>query len=530
MLRIFEIKLPLDHKNDCLPNAIAKALHVPLREIISWEIRRQAVDARKKSSIRLIYTVDATVSNERKLPGEKRGCRIIQSPDEAYHPVKPGKELLKGRPVIVGSGPAGLFAGLILAQAGYRPIILEQGKAVEERCRDVERFWQDGVLDENSNAQFGEGGAGTFSDGKLTTLINDTRCRKILDELVMAGAPEGILTSGKPHIGSDRLRLVVRGLRETIKLLGGDVRFLNRATGLRLRDAAVAGLEINWSDILECQVVVFAVGHSARDTFGMLHENGVVMAAKPFSIGVRIEHPQRLLNECRFGIFAGHERLGAADYKMAYHAPGGRSAYTFCMCPGGAVIAASSHRGGVVTNGMSLAARNGANGNAALLVNVGPEDFGDSHPLAGFAFQNRWENAAFLAGGQSYKAPAQLLVDFLASRPTQKFGEVAPTYRPGVVPANLDACLPRYVCDTLRLALPAFARQTPGFDLPEAVLTGVETRSSCPVRILRGENFQSSLGGLYPAGEGAGYAGGIMSASLDGIRVAEALIARFACP
>lgn len=529
MLRIFEIKLPFDHRDDDLPAAIANALRVPIRDLLSWEIRRQAVDARKKPAVRIIYTVDAEVRDEQRFL-KVVDPRIVATPDESYVPVSPGSESLPHRPVIVGSGPAGLFAGLVLARAGYCPLILERGKKVEERCVDVERFWRSGTLDSESNAQFGEGGAGTFSDGKLNSLINDPRCRTVLGELAAAGAPESILISNKPHVGTDRLRAVVRTIGDAITGLGGEVRFRSRVTGVRLHNGFVTGLEINGEEILECTAVVLAIGHSARDTFAMLLEKGLALVPKAFAIGLRIEHPQRLIDEAQFGAAAGHSRLGAADFKLAFHSPTGRSAYTFCMCPGGEVIAAASEQGGVVTNGMSFMARNKPNANAALLVNVAPDDFGGAHPLAGFAFQKKWEAAAYEAGGRCFAAPAQKLGDFLAQRPSTAFGEVLPSYRPGTVPSNLRDCLPDYVGDTIAQAIPAFDRQLNGFGLADAVLTGVETRSSCPVRITRGKDLQANIGGIYPCGEGAGYAGGIMSSAVDGIRVAEAIIARFAIP
>jgi uncharacterized FAD-dependent dehydrogenase len=530
MLRVFEIKLPLDHSQNDLLRAISDALQVSAREVLSWEIRRQAIDARKKTTIRLIYTVDVSLRHEAQLVGTVLVHRVIPTPDESYQPAKLGSEMLEHRPVVVGSGPAGLFAGLILAQAGYQPVILERGKAVDERCLDVERFWKDGILNPESNAQFGEGGAGTFSDGKLSTLINDLRCRKVLEELAMAGAPPAILVSNKPHIGTDQLRVVVRTIRELIIRLGGEVRFLNRVSGLRLRDCRLCGLEINDTGVLDCEAAVFAIGHSSRDTFNMLLKHGLTMIPKPFSVGMRIEHPQLLIDQAQYGAFAGHPRLGPADYKLAYHAPDGRSAYTFCMCPGGDVIAAASEPGGLVTNGMSLQARSGPNANSALLVNVGPADFPDDHPLAGFRFQREWEARAFRLARETYAAPVQSLADFIAGRFSKQLGHVAATYRPAVVPADLRACLPAYVCDTVKQAIPAFARRLKGFDLPDAVLTGVETRSSCPVRLVRGKDFQASISGLYPAGEGGGYAGGIMSSAVDGIKVAEAIISRFSPP
>jgi len=530
MLRLFELKLPLDHAPDDLPRTAAAAMRIPLADITSWEIRRTAVDARKKSEILLVYTLDLAVRHEDRLLKKKHGRRLTPAPDESYRPATPGSIPLPHPPIIVGSGPAGLFAGLILGRAGYRPVILERGRAVEDRCLDLERFWSQGFLDPESNAQFGEGGAGTFSDGKLTTRIHDPRCRKVLEELAAAGAPADILTSAKPHIGSDRLRIIVRSLRETIIGLGGEVRFSSRVSGLKLAAGQLQGVEINGTEVRECRTAVLAIGHSARDTFAMLHQAGLEMLAKPFAIGLRIEHPQAWVDQTQFGSFAGHPRLGAADYKLAVHADTGRYAYTFCMCPGGEVIAAATEPEGLVTNGMSLAARAGVNANSALLVDVGPADFPVPHPLAGFDFRREWEKRAFQSGGGNFTAPAQLLDDFFRIRPSQQFGSVLPTYRPGTRATDLDDCLPDYVSRTIRAAFPVFARQLPGFDRPDAVLTGVETRSSCPVRLIRNGDFQSSIGGIYPAGEGSGYAGGIVSAAVDGIRAAEAIITNFSPP
>jgi uncharacterized FAD-dependent dehydrogenase len=528
MLRIFEIALPLGHGPGALPQAIIDILQITPADLLTWEVRRQAVDARKKTGIKLVYTVDASLRQEEGRVSASPDRRISPVPDEIYHPVRPGAEPLPHRPLVVGSGPAGMFSALILTQAGYRPLVLERGKAVEERCLDVERFWRDGLLDPESNAQFGEGGAGTFSDGKLNTLINDPRCRKVLEELAAAGAPPSILVSAKPHIGTDRLRPVVRGLRETIIRGGGKVRFRARVTGLLVRDGVLSGLQVNGEEIIECEAAVLAIGHSSRDTIRMLLEQGLDLAPKPFSIGLRIEHPQRLIDEAQFGAAAGHPQLGPGDYKMAWHGEDGRSAYTFCMCPGGEVIAAASEAGGIVTNGMSQEKRAGQNANSGLLVNVRPTDFPGAHPLAGFQFQKQWESLAFRLAGESYAAPVQRLADFMANRPSVTLGKVRPTYRPGTVPSDLSRCLPAYVCATLRQAIPVFARRLRGFDMPDAALTGVETRSSSPVRMTRGEDFQSNIGGLYPAGEGAGYAGGITSAAVDGVRCGEAIIRRFA--
>ncbi len=408
---------------------------------------------------------------------------------------------------MVGSGPAGLFAALLLARQGYRPLLLERGKPVDERYRDVELFWSGGALAADSNLHFGEGGAGTFSDGKLTTLIHDPRCRKVLEEFVAAGADADILYLNKPHLGSDRLPAIVRRIRETIVALGGEVRFLSCVEDLRIKDGKMAGVAVAGQGSLEAPAVILAPGNSARDTFAMLMERGVQLQAKPFSIGVRVEHPQALIDEAQYGASAGHPRLGRADYKMFFHAPGGRSAYTFCMCPGGLVVAAATEAGGVATNGMSLFARDNANANSALLVGVSPADFGSDHPLAGVEFQRIWERKAFALGGSNYFAPVQRVGDFLADRPSTALGDIHPTYRPGWRLARLADCLPDYVTETLRQALPFFARRLPGFDRPDAVLTGIESRSSSPLRIVRDDAFESNIAGLYPAGEGAGYAG-----------------------
>ena len=528
MLRLNDLKLPLDHDEADLERAILDRLTARPSDVEEYFVRREAIDARKKGAIRVVYVIDVAVRHESTFRARHPNAECIDAPDLDYHPVTPGSQALRHRPVIVGSGPAGLFAALILARMGYRPLVLERGKPVAERHRDIERFWTTGELSPNSNLHFGEGGAGTYSDGKLATMIHDPRCRKVLEELVTAGAPDDILFQAKPHLGSDRLPSMVATIRDTITSLGGDVRFDSLVTGLRTGLEGVTGVEVAGQEVIDASVVIVAPGNSARDTFQWLFDAGVEMRAKPFSIGARVEHPQRVIDRAQYGPQAGHPRLGAADYKVSYHAPSGRSAYSFCMCPGGLVVASATEPGGICTNGMSLYARDHRNANSALLVGVTPSDYPSDHPLAGIEFQRQWERLAFVAGGGNFGAPMQLVGDFLRRRPSEAMGRVEPTYRPQGRPGNLDVCLPEFVTHTLRMALPFFAQRLAGFDAADAVLTGVETRSSSPLRIVRDETYESSLAGLYPAGEGAGYAGGIMSSAVDGIRVAEAVVRRFA--
>ncbi|QNB46665.1 hypothetical protein BR63_10330 [Thermanaerosceptrum fracticalcis] len=527
MIRVAGLKLSLEEGEERLLQLIAKKLHVKTHEIKEWHIYKQSVDARKSKMIYFIYTVDVVVKDEKFLLSKLNDPDISLTPDLAYEEVEAGAEVLKHPPVIIGTGPAGLFAGLLLAQRGYQPLLLERGDEVDKRSDKVRHFWNTGELDPESNVQFGEGGAGTFSDGKLTTLIKDKRCRKVLEELVQAGAPPDILYSFKPHIGTDILRQVVKSLRRRIQELGGQVFFRSKVTDLVLENQELRGLVINDREKLPCQAAILAVGHSARDTFLMLFKRKVQMVPKPFSIGVRIEHPQAMIDKIQYKHFAGHPRLGPADYKLVYHGKNGRSAYTFCMCPGGMVVAAASEPGHVVTNGMSEHARDGKNANSALLVGVTPQDFGDHHPLSGIAFQRRWESQAYQLGGSNYNAPAQLVGDFLQQKPSVCWGAVVPTYRKGVFLTDLRQCLPAYVTATLKEALDSFNQKMPGFAWEEAILTGVETRSSSPVRIVRNDTFQANVTGIYPAGEGAGYAGGIVSAAVDGLRVAEAIIHRY---
>nr|WP_314070240.1 NAD(P)/FAD-dependent oxidoreductase [uncultured Roseococcus sp.] len=526
MLRLHEIRLPLDHPPEALDAALAERLGAPAP---GFTIVRRGYDARNPKRIVLSYTLDVEMPGEEALLA--RGSPTIRpAPDMRYRFVAEAAGRMEERPVVIGTGPCGLFAGLILAQSGFRPIILDRGKQVRERTKDTWDLWRRGVLHPESNVQFGEGGAGTFSDGKLHSQIRDPVHfgRKVLEEFVKAGAPEEILYVSKPHIGTFRLVQMVEAMRETIEGLGGEYRFGQRVDGLEIETESdgtrrLAGVVLHTGERIATRHAVLAIGHSARDTFAMLHERGVAMTAKPFSIGVRIEHPQSLIDRQRFGPHAGHPLLGAADYRLVHHASNGRSVYSFCMCPGGTVVAAASEAGRLVTNGMSQYSRNERNANAGIVVGITPEDY-PGGPLAGVAFQRHWEERAFVAGGSSYAAPAQRVGDFLAGRASTHLGDVAPSYRPGVTPTDLSTCLPDFVAKAIREALPAFDRDLPGFALADAVMTGVETRTSSPVRIERGEDCQSlSLRGLFPAGEGAGYAGGILSAGVDGIRVAEAV-------
>ncbi len=522
MIRIDGLRLELDFTEEDLRRAAAKKLRLPPWALAGVKLAKKSVDARKKEEVHFVCAVDAAADgDEDKLLRRTAGARRV----EPYRYEPPPGRKLDQPPVVVGLGPAGLFAGLVLAQCGMRPLVIERGLPVEEREAAVKAFWQERRLNPECNVQFGEGGAGAFSDGKLTTGTGDGRIRKVLEELAAAGAPEAILTDAKPHIGTDRLPGVVKNIRNQILRLGGQVRFSTRLAGLRAQDGQLTGLWVEAAgkrELIETRHAILAVGHSARDVFALLEEAGLPLEPKAFSVGVRIEHPAALVDRAQYGPFAGHPRLGAAEYKLHRRLPNGRGVYTFCMCPGGTVTGAASEPGGVVTNGMSAWARDGENSNSALLVGVGPEDFGGPGPLAGVAFQRRIEQAAFRLGGGDYSAPAQRVADFLAGTPSRGFGGVRPSYRPGVVPADLSLCLPDFAADSLRTALPLLGRQLRGFDQGDAVLTAPETRSSSPVRVLRDESLQCpALRGLYPCGEGAGYAGGIVSAAVDGVRCAE---------
>ncbi|WP_347555155.1 NAD(P)/FAD-dependent oxidoreductase [Robbsia sp. KACC 23696] len=532
MLRISEIKLPLDHTEDALASAIharLAALHVPPEDLLRYTVYRRAHDARKRSDIKLTYIVDVDIKHEAAaLQHLKDQPHVVVTPDMRYKFVaKAAPDSVALRPVVIGMGPCGLFAGLILAQMGFRPIILERGKAVRERTKDTWGLWRKNVLHPESNVQFGEGGAGTFSDGKLYSQIKDPKFygRKVLEEFVLAGAPEDILFLSRPHIGTFRLVSMVEKMRATIHALGGEVRFESRVDDIQIEDGVVRGLVLSTGETLRCDHVVLSVGHSARDTFEMLHGRGVFMESKPFSLGFRIEHPQGVIDRSQFGSFAGHKLLGAADYKVVHHCSNGRAVYSFCMCPGGTVVAAASEPGRVVTNGMSQYSRNERNANAGIVVGITPEDF-PGGPLAGIAFQRQWEARAFELGGRDYRAPAQRVGDFLARRPSTKLGSVEPSYKPGVNLTDLSTALPDYVIEAIREALPQIDKKLPGFAMADAILTGVETRTSSPIRVRRNDAYESiNVKGLYPAGEGAGYAGGIYSAAIDGIKVAEALAA-----
>ncbi|MFI3210002.1 MAG: FAD-dependent oxidoreductase [Peptostreptococcaceae bacterium] len=528
MLRISNIKLGIDEDLSKIKDLVLKKLKIKEKDLEKYYIFKESIDARKRGRIDFVYTVDVKVKNEENILN--KGVKdVIKLKETRYLDVKMGKETLKSRPVIIGSGPAGLFASLVLAQRGYNPLMIERGLDVDNRSRDIDNFWEKREFKNNSNVQFGEGGAGTFSDGKLTTRIKDIRCRKVLEELVNFGSPDEILYSYKPHVGTDILIDVVRNIREEIKRLGGEVKFDSLVTDIEISNGNIKSVTINNNEKIETEVVILAIGHSARDTYKMLHKINVSITQKPFAIGARIEHPQTLINKSQYKEFFDHKRLGAADYRLVEHTSNERTAYSFCMCPGGSVIASASNEGEVVTNGMSEHKRDKDNANSGFLVNVKPSDFGSDDPLAGIYFQEKYERLAYTLGGKNYNAPVQLVGDFLNDKVTKEIGTVDPSYKPGYTFVDLRECLPEFVTNSMKEALVKLNNKLDGFSMYDAVLTGVETRSSAPVRIVRDEiTLESiSVNKLYPCGEGAGYAGGIVTAAVDGIKCAEKIIEQY---
>ena len=526
MLRLSEVKLPLDRTEADIQSVILKKLSIAPKDLIRYHIFKRSYDARKRGAVAFVYIIDVETTREQQLLQRfKKDPHIVPTPDTSYRYVAQAATTVEQRPIVIGCGPCGMFAGLLLAQMGFRPIILERGKAVHDRSVDTFGFWSKAKFNPESNAQFGEGGAGTFSDGKLYSRIKDAQHhgRKVLAELVNAGAASEILYINKPHIGTYRLVKIVENIRNTIASLGGETRFQSRVEQLNIENGQVCGVTLASGEYLPSQHVILAVGHSARDTFEMLHHAGVYIEPKPFSIGFRVEHPQAVIDKCRLGSQVGHPMLGAADYSLVHHCANGRSVYSFCMCPGGQVVAATSEVGRVVTNGMSQYERSGKNANSGIVVGITPEDYPGS-PIAGIEFQRRLEEKAFALGGGTYEAPGQLVGDFLAAQASTQLGAVKPSYKPGVHLCDLSSSLPDYAIAAIREAIPAFDKQLDGFAMHDAVLTGVETRTSSPICIKRGDDYQSlNTKGLYPAGEGAGYAGGILSAGVDGIKVAEAV-------
>ena len=528
MIKIPEIALPLDATNSDIIKAAAKQIKVSSNDIKNWRILRRSVDARKKNDVKFVYTVLADVGNaENAVMKKNRNAKITSYNEEIY--VVPEIKKPEKRPVVIGFGPGGMLAALVLAQAGACPIVFERGGSVEERSAAITLFRKGGAFSDISNVQFGEGGAGTFSDGKLNTGINDARIKKVFEEFVKAGAPDEILYEAKPHIGTDLLPKIVKNIREEIISLGGEIHFGEKLTGIITKEGKLSEIEITPNGknkyTLECDNLILAIGHSARDTFRMLYDSGFEMTQKNFSVGARIEHKQELINKSQYGSFYNHKALGAADYKLNVHLENGRGVYTFCMCPGGTVVCASSEEGGVVTNGMSEFLRDKENANSAVLVGVSREDFESDHPLAGIEFQRKLEKAAFNAGGKNYSAPTQRFEDFLKGKASKSFGDVKPSYEPGTAFCDISSLLPNEVSESLKEGIKRMDNRLRGFASPDALLTGLETRSSSPVRILRDENFESvNVKGVYPCAEGAGYAGGITSAAVDGIRCAEKII------
>lgn len=529
MLRINNFRVPVTSLTP-LERLAAKRLQLPRAAVVRADIVRRALDARRKNNISFVYSLDiqVTVPEGQVLSRLERDKDVSLAPQYRKEEIITGSETLEYPPVIVGAGPAGLLAALTLARYGFKPLLLERGRDVDRRTEDVAGFWRTGQFDGSSNVQFGEGGAGTFSDGKLTTRVTDPRMGEVLDAFITHGAPPEIKYVHKPHIGTDKLRTMVRNIRKEIIALGGTVEFESRVTDIKVVDGVLKGVIVNENRHIPCSVALFGIGHSARDTYQMLYSKGLAMEAKPFAIGVRIEHPQEMIDSAQYGPMAGHPALGAADYALVYHdKKSGRTAYSFCMCPGGQVVAAASEPGGLATNGMSLFNRASGIANSALVVNVTPDDFGPG-VLEGIAFQRQYERLAFELGGQSYHAPCATVGDFLSGKSGSTNYLVTPSYLPGVVPADLHRCLPSFVTQTLAGALPDFGRKIHGFDHPGAVMTGVETRTSAPVRIIRDREFMSlNIKGFYPVGEGAGYAGGIMSAALDGLNAALLIIKKY---
>lgn len=524
-IRLNNIVQDIEESIDELKTKAARKVGISESEIKTFRIAKESIDARKKNNIKFNYALLIDADNESKIVA-RANDKDVKIEEVRYDAeFEFGTKDMNHRPIIVGMGPAGMFAGLLMAQKGYMPLIIERGEKVELRTKSIKKFWTRAVLNSESNVQFGEGGAGTFSDGKLTTRIKDTRCDYILEEFVKAGAPEEILYVGKPHIGTDILKEVVKNIRETIIKLGGEVRFSSKLEDINIKDKKIKSVIVNGEEI-PCDNLILAPGHSARDTYEMLYKKGVFMSSKPFAVGVRIEHPQDMINENQYGRYANHERLRGADYKLTYTSEkSGRAAYSFCMCPGGEVVGASSEPGCLAINGMSEYKRDKSNANSAIVVSVGPKDFASDNPLSGIEFQRHYESLAYKLGGSNYNAPVQLVGDFLEGNTSNKLGSIKPSYTPGYKFADLTECLPTYVADTIKEALPKFDYRISGFARKDAIMTGVETRTSAPVRIDRKENLESiSLEGLYPAGEGAGYAGGIISAAVDGLKVAEAIM------
>ncbi|PRR80547.1 putative thiazole biosynthetic enzyme [Clostridium liquoris] len=527
-IRINNIILDIEEDISVLKEKAGKRLKLPVNSIKDFKVLRESIDARKKNSIKFNYTVEVSCDNESKVVSKIRDKDVKIEEVKYNEEFKFGDKLLNHRPVIIGMGPAGMFAGLLMAQKGYNPIIIERGESVEYRTKTIDTFWNGGDFNKESNIQFGEGGAGTFSDGKLTTRIKDFRCDFVLEQFVKNGAPKEILYMGKPHIGTDILKEVVKNIRNKIIELGGEIHFNSKLEDIIIKDNKIKAAIVNGKEI-PCQALVLAVGHSARDTYEMIFNRNIFIEPKPFAIGVRIEHLQSMIDENQYGKYAGHPRLRAADYRLAYNTKGNRGVYSFCMCPGGNVVAAASEEKRVVVNGMSYYKRDGKNANSAIVVSVTPEDFQGSSPLAGMEFQRHYESLAYNVGGKEYFAPVQLLGDFMEDRVSKKIGNIEPTYKPGYVLSDLGQCLPSYVVESLKEGLLNFDKKIKGFADKNAVLTGIETRTSAPIRMLRNENLQSiSVEGIYPAGEGAGYAGGIMSAAVDGLKVAESIMKQWA--